>query len=240
MQVSFTQVQMLAVHWKFSLPVPLGHEQLLLPPHVLLTLPHAVPTPGVAGQEVGAQQMLGVAPVLQTSPAAHPQLLVPPHELLSVPHWAPTGGLAGQAVGAQHTFGVTLVSQVSPVPQPHVIVPPQLLLMVPQSLPTAGLAGQVAGWQQVAGVFAVSQTWVPVQPHVMLPPHPLPKVPHAGPPVPGPFGTLAQVYAMPLGVAQLQVPVCPGVLVEQTSPLAQPQLMVPPTPLLNPVPHSFG
>jgi hypothetical protein len=45
---------------------------------------------------------------------------------------------------------------------------------------------------------------------------------------------------MPVGVLHWQVPAWPGVMVEQTIPLPHPQLIVPPTPLLRPVPHWFG
>ena len=45
---------------------------------------------------------------------------------------------------------------------------------------------------------------------------------------------------MPDGVAHWHVPVIPGVDVVHTFPLPHPQLMVPPTPLERPVPHSFG
>ncbi len=45
---------------------------------------------------------------------------------------------------------------------------------------------------------------------------------------------------MPVGVLHWHAPGVPGALVEQTSPLPQPQLIVPPTPLLSPVPHWFG
>jgi hypothetical protein len=56
----------LAVQVKFWLPAPLGHLQTLVPPQALLTFPHAVPMPGVAGHEVGAQQTFGVTLVLQS------------------------------------------------------------------------------------------------------------------------------------------------------------------------------
>lgn len=59
-------LQTFAVQVKFSLPAPLGHLHTLVPPQSLLTFPHAVPMPGTAGHELGAQQTFGVTLVLQS------------------------------------------------------------------------------------------------------------------------------------------------------------------------------
>jgi len=46
-----------------------------------------------------------------------------------------------------------------------------------------------------------------------------------------------QLYGAPVGLLHWHVPVAPGVVVEQTFPVPQPQLIVPPTPLSRAVPH---
>jgi hypothetical protein len=63
-QVSGTHVHVPAAQVKFSLPGPLGQEQLTVE-HPLLMGPHAVPMPGVAGHVGGAQQTFGSALSLQ-------------------------------------------------------------------------------------------------------------------------------------------------------------------------------
>jgi hypothetical protein len=89
MHVSGVHAHVPDVHWKLALPAPLGQLQLFDPPQPLLTLPHAVPTPGDAGHELGAQQAAGVTEELQVSPTGHPHGIVPPQPLLKVPHWGP-------------------------------------------------------------------------------------------------------------------------------------------------------
>jgi len=221
LQLLGTHAHTLFVHVKFSLLVPVGQEQLLFAPQPSLIDPHAEPTPGFAGQEVGAQHVL----LWQTCWAPQPQLLLPPQLLLMLPHAVPTVGFAGHDAAAQ----------------PQLFWPPQPFEILPQSEPVPGFAGQEVGAQQVAGLTEVLHTSPGVlQPQLMLAPQPLLKLPHGGPPVIGPLGTFAHVYATPVGLLHWQVPVCPGVEVEQTIPLPHRQLMAPPAPLLNPVPHSFG
>ena len=127
-----------------------------------------------------------------------------------------------------------------PVPAGHeqlTVVQP--LVTAPHAVPTAGTAGQEAGVQQTFGFGVVLHT-VPAtgQLHVNVAPHPSLKDPHASPPGwPGPIGTFPQLYGAPVGLLQPQVPTAPATAVEQTLPVAHPQLMNPPTPFGSEVPQ---
>src|SRR6185312_16789407 len=166
--------------------------------------------------------------------------------LAQPPHWSVPPQRSGwgpvrprQVSGMQAQWPTTQAKFSFPVPlgQPQ-LTDEQPLLMVPQALPRA-LVGQVAPVQQAFGFADVLQVRPPVQPQLMVLPHPSLKVPQASPFAwPGPLGTLAQVYGVPEG--QPQVPVAPGVVVEQTCPVAQPQLRVSfPKPSSSAVPHLF-
>ncbi len=120
----------------------------------------------------------------------------------------------------------------APEGQPQEIDPPQLFVSVPQALPIT-FAGQTAGVQHAFGFADVLH----VSPQLIVPPQPSLNGPHLSPPVFGPFGTFAQVYGAPRPLAHAHVPVAPAVVVEQVRPLGQPQLIVPPTPLVRLVPH---
>jgi hypothetical protein len=85
-----THAHVPATHAKFSLPAPDGHAQLTVV-HPFVTLPHAVPMPGTAGQDAGAQQTFGFGVVLHTVPAAQLQANVEPHPSLNEPHASPPG-----------------------------------------------------------------------------------------------------------------------------------------------------
>ena len=100
-----------------------------------------------------------------------------------------------------------------------------------------GCAGHEAGVQQTLGLELVRQVSPDGQSQGMLPPQPSLNDPHSCPPVLGPEGTFSQVYGTPVGLLQRHVPVCPGVVVEHTRPVPQPQLMTPPMPSGSWVPH---
>jgi hypothetical protein len=81
------QAHLLAVHVKFSLPVPPGQPQFTAV-HPLVTLPQALPSAGV-GHTAGVQQTFGFGAVLHAMPAAQLQVSVPPQPLSYVPHASP-------------------------------------------------------------------------------------------------------------------------------------------------------
>ena len=103
----------------------------------------------------------------------------------------------------------------TPVGQPQLTVVHPLVTL-PQALPRAGV-GHVAAAQQTFGLGVVLHARPPEQTQLRVPPQPLSYVPQASPfGCPGPPGTLLQVYGCPVGLLHPQVPVAPGVLVEQT------------------------
>jgi hypothetical protein len=156
-----------AVHAPFVHVSPVGHEQVMVPPHPFETVPHALPTP--PDPQVSGTQAAWHVPLLaalHVSPAVHAQLSVPPQPLGMVPHESPALP-AGQVCVVQphwlavppppHDCGAVHVPQLTVPPLPSGIVP-QLALAAMQS---AGPVDEPVphAWGFVGGVGILHWVW---------------------------------------------------------------------------------
>ena len=83
--MSGTHTQWPAVQVKLAFAAPLGQPQLIEPPQLFVSVPHAEPSAGV-GQTAGVQHTFGFGVELQTWPEGHGHVSVPPQPLSYVPH----------------------------------------------------------------------------------------------------------------------------------------------------------
>jgi hypothetical protein len=85
------------MHWqvppvqvKFSFPTPLGQPHEMVPPQLLLRVPHALPS-ALTGHVAAVQHTFGFDAVLQVCPAGQVHVRVPPQPLSNGPHLSPPG-----------------------------------------------------------------------------------------------------------------------------------------------------
>lgn len=169
--MSFTHWQVPAVHVKFSLPLPLGQPQLIVPPQLLLNDPHWLPMPA-AGQVFAVQQTFGFATVLQVWPLGQLHVRVPPHPFGNGPQASPPGwpgppGTFAQVYGAPRPFAQSqvptwpgvLVEQTVPLPHAQLIVPPMPLSRPVPHLPAYGALPQVRADLHTPGPSVPATHW---------------------------------------------------------------------------------